>query len=556
MPVGRSPIGGRKYNLRSNPTSLRDLDDSGINTTARFESSPSISSETPPNLIDLDSSLDEDKSDVSSTSELNSTILNSGEKSNTFNYSIPVIPDNISINSQINDDNLEDNFELNINNDIFVEIPPVINHPNIPNFVEENIEMTAQTVSLKDALECVPIFDGKNISIHLFLEGCEEALLMLPAGTEGNLVKLIRMRLSGEARRVIQGQPFETLAALSKFLKSIYSPALSSNQIRRELGGAYQKHSEDTITYANRIREIGNRIIEAQKNDNDNELSPDQMTMINKEIVDSFLDGLLPELQLRIVEKYAKLDDAVPPVITIEKKLSAIVELRKGNSRTSDKIPPLQKVQTIQVEAIKCQICDKPGHKADICWQRSTVRQPPFNSTQTNNFSRNTPNFGPRDFAQTQNYHSNRYQNPNQYQHQNQDQYPNRYQNKNQNSDQYPNRYQNKNQYQNYTPSAPNNARSFNPNLSLLNTPRNQWQLNQNTPQDKFCNYCENPGHLREECRKLKYYNSLKTQENQNTNPGNSRSPPLTGAPRETTPAQRHTRLIDSVPIETEISES
>ena len=43
-----------------------------------------------------------------------------------------------------------------------------------------------QVVSLRDALEVVPIFTGDNISLDQFIEGCREAKDMLPAGTESN----------------------------------------------------------------------------------------------------------------------------------------------------------------------------------------------------------------------------------------------------------------------------------------------------------------------------------------------------------------------------------
>ena len=41
-----------------------------------------------------------------------------------------------------------------------------------------------QVVSLRDALEVVPIFTEDNISLDQFIEGCREAKYMLPAGTE------------------------------------------------------------------------------------------------------------------------------------------------------------------------------------------------------------------------------------------------------------------------------------------------------------------------------------------------------------------------------------
>ena len=51
----------------------------------------------------------------------------------------------------------------------------------------------SQQVSLRDALEVVPLFDGSNFSLSHFIEGCMEAKVMLrtPAAQE-NLARLFR----------------------------------------------------------------------------------------------------------------------------------------------------------------------------------------------------------------------------------------------------------------------------------------------------------------------------------------------------------------------------
>jgi len=55
--------------------------------------------------------------------------------------------------------------------------------------------------TLKYAVEAVPFFDGKNIPLIYFIEGCEEAKSMLPAEAGSQFTKIIRTRLVGEARQ-------------------------------------------------------------------------------------------------------------------------------------------------------------------------------------------------------------------------------------------------------------------------------------------------------------------------------------------------------------------
>ena len=47
-----------------------------------------------------------------------------------------------------------------------------------------------QTVSLKDALQLVPQFDGHNISLSLFLESCNDAKDMISDAAKHNLTKM------------------------------------------------------------------------------------------------------------------------------------------------------------------------------------------------------------------------------------------------------------------------------------------------------------------------------------------------------------------------------
>ena len=63
-----------------------------------------------------------------------------------------------------------------------------------------------QQVSLRDALEVVPLFDGSNIPLSHFIEGCYKAKAMLPTpAAQENLGRLLRSKLSGEARKCIFG---------------------------------------------------------------------------------------------------------------------------------------------------------------------------------------------------------------------------------------------------------------------------------------------------------------------------------------------------------------
>ena len=99
--------------------------------------------------------------------------------------------------------------------------------------------MAAQPIPLKDALIVVPEFNGENVPLSVFLEGCDEAKEMVNAENEANLAKLIRSKLTGEARKAIYGQAFATIEQLKDFIKAIYSPSKTVHQLLGEMGNEY-----------------------------------------------------------------------------------------------------------------------------------------------------------------------------------------------------------------------------------------------------------------------------------------------------------------------------
>ena len=117
--------------------------------------------------------------------------------------------------------------------------------------------MAVQAIPLKDVLTVVPEFNGENIPLSVFLEGCDEAKEMITDENEPNLAKLIRSKLTGEARKAIYGQAFATIGELKDFIKAIYAPAKTVHQLLGEMGNEYQRDNETVISFANRIRDLG-----------------------------------------------------------------------------------------------------------------------------------------------------------------------------------------------------------------------------------------------------------------------------------------------------------
>lgn len=64
-------------------------------------------------------------------------------------------------------------------------------------------------------------------------------------------------------RRTISGQSFDRVEELLKFLKSIYSPPRNIAQFLEDFGNEYQNDDENVITFANKVKDLSNRILES-----------------------------------------------------------------------------------------------------------------------------------------------------------------------------------------------------------------------------------------------------------------------------------------------------
>ena len=98
---------------------------------------------------------------------------------------------------------------------------------------------TNQLVSLRDDLEIVPYFYGSSkVPLTIFIEACKEAKEMVPIA-EASLVKLLRRKLTGEAKRCIIGNYYNDLEDFISKLKTIFLPSKTVYQLQGDLGRIY-----------------------------------------------------------------------------------------------------------------------------------------------------------------------------------------------------------------------------------------------------------------------------------------------------------------------------
>ncbi|KAJ8670999.1 hypothetical protein QAD02_002258 [Eretmocerus hayati] len=133
---------------------------------------------------------------------------------------------------------------------------------SIQRVVKREIRAPVQNLSIKDAIELIPKYDGFNIPLINFLQGYREACGVIPAANEPELAKLIKMRLSGEAFKIAQSKCSNSIDEIEKFFHGIFGSAENFHQLHGELAIFKQKKDESVISFSSRVKRIEQEILE------------------------------------------------------------------------------------------------------------------------------------------------------------------------------------------------------------------------------------------------------------------------------------------------------
>ena len=127
---------------------------------------------------------------------------------------------------------------------------------------------------------------------------------MLPTpAAQQNLARLLRGKLSGEARKCIFGSTYATIEELIEKLKRVYAPAKSVYQLQGELVNKFMRERENVLSYAARIKEIADKIEDAHRLNNIDQVDNNFKQNLGRDVIQCFIRGLRPELEIRVEAK-------------------------------------------------------------------------------------------------------------------------------------------------------------------------------------------------------------------------------------------------------------
>ena len=235
-----------------------------------------------------------------------------------------------------NNDNIAD---LSVISNTFVET------------IESSEEMApvppGQGIKIRDTVEFVPMFNDHNISLNEFIEACNEAKSIVDAASENGLVRLIRTRITGEARRTILNRAFDKVANLTQHFKDLYDSGETIQQLFGKLGYEIQRGNEGVIPFANRLRKIDSRIFEAKKKEDGTVFEEDKKE-VEEAIVSCFRRGLKPQIETRL-----SLD------LAVEEVMKKAVEIEKQYNTRASLLASVTRHENRHKSVLACDTCQK-----------------------------------------------------------------------------------------------------------------------------------------------------------------------------------------------------
>ena len=179
-------------------------------------------------------------------------------------------------------------------------------------------------ISIKDALETVPTFDGSKPSVFQLLRACKRARSMVQQQYESHLVKLLMNKLRGYAFLAVEDTSVLTVKELGNKLKDMFAPAKTVNEYRGKLGSIYQRPGEEIFSYKDRVKNLRLAIMDGEQVRHGN-ISSSLQESINMDTREAFLRGLPHDVYMRtMLVECDSLDKAYRQAVNLTREMELI----------------------------------------------------------------------------------------------------------------------------------------------------------------------------------------------------------------------------------------
>lgn len=226
----------------------------------------------------------------------------------------------------------------------------------------------------KDLTDYIPKFSGKNITVSEFAQACRTAWGAAPPGSEPEFMKMLSLKLFGEAAKVAMGRDFTDLEQFLGLMTRMFDKNKPYCIAVGDLPKTKQRPLETVVEYSNRIKDVGRTILMAAKRENRGEGN----AKLRGDLFLFFIKNLKDEIRTRMRYNGNDFDEAVDKAREIEIELDALREEQGDESNrilftTESEIMPSSQIllaneKPPRTDVVTCQFCSKPGHDASKCF--------------------------------------------------------------------------------------------------------------------------------------------------------------------------------------------
>lgn len=154
-------------------------------------------------------------------------------------------------------------------------------------------------ISFREALETIPLFDGRNIPLSQFTRACRRVKEIFPPSVERNLTRLLLTKLRGRAVYAVEDETCETINQLIDLLNETFGSFKTLDQYRGELSTVFLRPQEHILDYISRTKDLRTAIMDATRREH-GALNEETIKEIDALTARSFCNGLPLSFRLQL----------------------------------------------------------------------------------------------------------------------------------------------------------------------------------------------------------------------------------------------------------------
>lgn len=150
---------------------------------------------------------------------------------------------------------------------------------------------------LELALAEIEEFDGYNRPILDFIDDCENAMDYIDPSLETIFVKLIKFKLTNEARKSVRGKVFQNYNQFKMHMLSMFRPSINIYSLLNEASEDFRKSNESVLKFSVRLMKLKTYMNYVLF------ISPNQLftdDFLNNLFLECFLNGLNPDISIKM----------------------------------------------------------------------------------------------------------------------------------------------------------------------------------------------------------------------------------------------------------------